>query len=302
MRGRSQLAYNRLTGKVNLARKHISGETWPRRLPAKYAVAFIRPSSQVPYIGYTETWSPTQTQNSHPAPDGGHLGGPLWDPNSKSRADTFGENPVLLAVIGKSDFKTPCRRETVLVSNSIPVAFSSNPSVRGIHPPGGRIFVPSPSVIKFRMLTSKRFLDGAIPANRKMCLKRGRDLFRPEFAPFRNRAVGSHKRGLVVRPIDGVERFLTKHALLVRVPLRQDAFHQTFGGSSLNLADTFLGTTRPFGPARTTSKAEFRAIPNCCPPGMKCIDDNPSGLMRFRAFHNARAPHREKRPNRLIRI
>jgi hypothetical protein len=152
------------------------------------------------------------------------------------------------------------------------------------------------------MLTFKRFLDAAIPANRKVSLKRGGDLFRPEFAPFRNRAVGSHKSGLVVRPIDGVERFLTKHALLVLIPLRQDAFHQTLSGSSLNLADTFLGTTRLFGPARTASKAEFSAIPNCCPPGMKRIDDNSGGLMRFRAFHNARASHREKRSNRLIRI
>src|SRR4029453_14835330 len=142
------------------------------------------------------------------------------------------------------------------------------------------------SVKKFRMLASKRFLDAAIPADREVGLQCRRNLLRPEFAPFCNRAVGSHQSGLVVLPINRVQRFLTKHALLVLIPLRQDASDLAPVRSSLNLAHAFLGTCRLFGPARTTSQAEFSAVPNCCPGGMKRVDDNRGRLICFRTLHN----------------
>lgn len=136
----------------------------------------------------------------------------------------------------------------------------------------------------------------AVPADRTISRKDVWKLLRPEILPF-DRLVIRRKQGWsVIEVMERTNLFVTKHATLPFIPLRDNIPHQAVLGINFNLLQALLAAILALGPAGTFLEAKRGFGEKGAEGGFSGSNLDRSGLVRLRAGDQAFSSIAEVRP------
>jgi hypothetical protein len=109
---------------------------------------------------------------------------------------------------------------------------------------------------QFRVRSTERFRDVAVPADRTVGFKNLRKLLGAELFPLHRGVIGTKKRGDMIEMVNRAHGPVAEYATLAFVPLGDDIPHQAILRIDLDLLQALLATVLTFGPARTFLEVE----------------------------------------------
>lgn len=140
---------------------------------------------------------------------------------------------------------------------------------------------------QFRMLTTEGFGNVAVPANGPVRGQGPLKIFERNFIPLDGLALFVNQGGRMIMPMAFAKRIVTVDALRALVPAIDDGRDQARLGRLLNLGQTLLATTRPFGPPRAFTQLKMRSCYGRLDRGFCCSDPHGRRLMILGAANDA---------------